>query len=610
MNRTYLSITSFLLSLNCFLPVSYAEELIAGNQLDENFCLSDFDTCSSIAEVASIIPAGYRGGANSDEDAGNNLKNILTQPGAGWAKGYQENNISIEKAEWKVRGIPLVDAQAAFANKETNEGGQRKKSYLISVRGTEQGQDWLTNFRALKAEDFHLDENSKVAAGFSDYASELIGTNSFKQMLNDIRMSEANNETYEVLITGHSLGGAAAVILKAYLDELLPSSKPQIKAITFGAPPVGDSNFADKYGERVTAINIAGDPVPSLGANLTWQSQKVGSVYEFERPNDFVEIYDDISDHNQYVQEVIRDSSNPFEAFAKTLVENVKFFVSAPVNIVSTLSGVKSHVEGYSDDNRYEASQNSWNSLRNQLMHTQLSSITQGGSTHIGSAAYYLGKSPKNDSVNKSDAVRVEQFTAIRNRSVQAQAEFVEAGSTVNLKAPIDVVLDWDQSISAGELDLDSHLTGPASFGENSEVRFHTRFDSRGSIDAAPFVFLYRDIIPAQGDTGPEQTRIQALQRNGVYRFYVHDYTNRNVIDSEALSQSGANVTVYNFGTDLPEEGENLGTALGGAINVPIDQVGNVWQAFQLDSRTGILKRVNVPFGNVSDRTLVPSVGE
>jgi hypothetical protein len=122
-------------------------------------------------------------------------------------------------------------------------------------------------------------------------------------------------------------------------------------------------------------------------------------------------------------------------------------------------------------------------------------------------------------------------------------------------------------------------------------------------------VLLYRDVIPPSG-SGAEQTRIQVLQ-NGIYRFYVHDFTNREITNSTALSQSGANVNVYNFGKDIPTEGQNLGTPLGNQINVPTNQQGNVWRAFELDSRTGVLKPViNAPFGNVSAPASVPTVGQ
>jgi hypothetical protein len=251
------------------------------------------------------------------------------------------------------------------------------------------------------------------------------------------------------------------------------------------------------------------------------------------------------------------------------------------------------------------------------LMQGQLSSITQGGSSHIGSAAYYLGRSSNDDEQLTEDlltaqgALKVQRFSGASMASIQQRAEYTSADSITNLKAPVDVVLNWNQSIAKGQLDLDAHLTGPAGLGADSSVRFHTRYDERGSLGVSPYVELYRDVIPANGDSGAEQTRIQQLQAQGIYRFYVHDFTNRNTIDSPALAQSEATVTVHNgILGPLPQNRNDLGSPIGGAMGVPLDGKGNVWYTFQLDSRTGILKRVFVPFGNVSDRAQVPSVGE
>lgn len=250
---------------------------------------------------------------------------------------------------------------------------------------------------------------------------------------------------------------------------------------------------------------------------------------------------------------------------------------------------------------------NSWSQV--SILQNQLTAITQGGSSHIGSAAYYIGRSPNQDSVDTSNAIKVQQFSGASTQSLQEKSQFIDSNDFI-LKAPVDVVLNWDQSLAAGQLDLDSHLTGPTGLGDNSPIRFHTRFDDRGSLNSPPYALLYRDIIPAAGGSGPEQTRIQVLQ-DGVYRFYVHDYTNRDTVNSPALAASEATVQFFNNGLDLPDNpGENLGTNVGGTIEVPNDRLGNVWYVFQLDTRTGILKRVNVPFGNVSDRVNVPSVGE
>jgi hypothetical protein len=583
---------------------------IAGAKLSDTVCKSNFTTCANIADSHNILGVIYRDKSKTEEEAGQIAKSRLSQTGSGWDKGYKPEDVSLVSKQWQPAYSPiaLVDAQAIFATKTVNEGGIAKKQFMISVRGTEQWQDWATNIASLKPRDYEY--GGKVGNGFYNYAIEIAKTPEFINMVNRIveTAKDPNYPRYEVLLSGHSLGGAAAVILKAMIEDRMvqsgvPDARTKISAVTFGAPPVGDSEFARRYGSRVIGINISGDPVPSLG--LPFVVQKVGSIYEFDRPNDIVAVFNKLNEgRNQLGKKIINVD-------IKGAIGDI---LLSPVNTVlgigTTVTGVDSHVTGYSEDRYAAAINNGWYDLRNELMQQNLTSITLGGSSHIGSASYYLGRSPNQDRIDISNADRVERFDGAKILSVQQREQYTTpAGSITNLVAPVDVVLNWNQSVAKGQLDLDSHLTAPAGLGDDSSVRSHTYFSSKGSIDTAPYVLLYRDVIPAGGGSGAEQTRIQVLQ-NGVYRFYVHDYTNSDKTNSTALSQSGANVTVFNGGKNIPTEGQNLGTPLGSAINVPTNQQGNVWRAFELDSRTGVLKPINAPLGNASAPASVPSVGE
>jgi hypothetical protein len=587
---------------------------ISGSKLSDTVCKSNFTTCANIAESANTLKIIYLGKNKTEKEAEDLAKNTLSQPGAGWDKGYKPEDVHLISKQWKsdISPFPLVDAQAILGEKIVNEGGLPKKQFMISIRGTEQWvPDLATDFASLRPRDY--ENGGKVGNGFYNYATTIAESDEFKTMVANIIRAENKNERYEVLISGHSLGGAAAVILKAMIEDSMvkqgvSNATSKVSAVTFGAPPVGDSEFANRYGNRVTGINISGDPVPSLG--LPFAVQKVGSIYEFERPNDLVAIFNKLNDRSIQPGQKI---------FSSDVIGAIKDIAFSPINIASdigsTVTGIDSHKNGYSEDRYNAARNNGWYDLRNDLMNATLSGMTQGGSSHIGSASYYLGRSRNQDRILNVDyADRVDRFDSTKILSAQQREQYTTpAGSIINLVAPVDVVLNWDQSLAKGQLDLDSHLTGPAGLGDDSSVRFHTYWDSRGSSTTAPYVLLYRDVIPANGDSGAEQTRIQVLQ-NGVYRFYVHDFTNRNnTTNSTALSQSGANVKVFNTG----QNGQNFTTEfdpktqLGSAINIPINQVGTVWRAFELDSRTGVLKPVvNVPFGNVSSPGSVPRAGE
>jgi hypothetical protein len=94
----------------------------------------------------------------------------------------------------------------------------------------------------------------------------------------------------------------------------------------------------------------------------------------------------------------------------------------------------------------------------------------------------------------------------------------------------IKIVLDWEKDPA----DLDSHLI--------KERHYHISFhDMKKAQDGT--AQLDRDDTNGYG---PETITITALDNSAVYRFYVHDYTNRHQNNSARLAASRAAVRVYN----------------------------------------------------------------
>jgi hypothetical protein len=132
----------------------------------------------------------------------------------------------------------------------------------------------------------------------------------------------------------------------------------------------------------------------------------------------------------------------------------------------------------------------------------------------------------------------------------------------------VRIVLSWGQSPS----DLDSHLTGLAGSGSG---RFHVFYQSRGSVTGEPLANLDRDDTDS---IGPETITI-AQVRSGVYRYSIHDYSNRNSSSSSALSQSAAHVAVF-FGDRQAAE-----------FDVPRNTPGTVWSVFEIEG--GQIRPIN-----------------
>jgi hypothetical protein len=126
------------------------------------------------------------------------------------------------------------------------------------------------------------------------------------------------------------------------------------------------------------------------------------------------------------------------------------------------------------------------------------------------------------------------------------------------------IVLTWGETPA----DLDAHLTGPI---EDSDDRFHIYWaeENRGSLDASPFAFLDIDDTTS---FGPETITITA-QFPGVYRYSVHNYTNREATESTALAQSGAAVRVFRGDSEIAQ------------FAVP-NQEGTLWTVFEMSGVT------------------------
>jgi hypothetical protein len=124
------------------------------------------------------------------------------------------------------------------------------------------------------------------------------------------------------------------------------------------------------------------------------------------------------------------------------------------------------------------------------------------------------------------------------------------------------IVLTW----GANPTDLDAHFTGPTS---TAGTRFHVYYSDQGNATAEPFATL--DVDETDG-FGPETITL-VQQRNGVYRYSVHDYSNSDLNPSSALAASGARVDLY------------LGGALVHTWFVP-NQPGTLWTVFELNGAT------------------------
>lgn len=169
--------------------------------------------------------------------------------------------------------------------------------------------------------------------------------------------------------------------------------------------------------------------------------------------------------------------------------------------------------------------------------------------------------------------VTVDNVTVNANTTTTVDAVLTEILSQGQTR----IVLTW----GATPDDLDSHLTGPIP---DSGSRFHVfwaddcfpqdscTIDNNENTIPGPNTFSVLDHDDTES-FGPETTTI-VQQFGGIYRFSVHDFSNRLSTNSIALSNSGAQVKVFR------------GSSVIATFDVPANQEGTLWTVFELNGDT------------------------
>ncbi len=151
--------------------------------------------------------------------------------------------------------------------------------YMVTFKGTTNKKDWGINLKtshtayggttleemeAIAKRD-PQEKKPAVHEGFNTYVdsvlrSSVVDANSnFKGVFK--KVYETPNS--HLILTGHSLGGAAATLLGERLISLgMPKEK--FTVITFGAPAIGNDEFALEYGDKIDLLRVTNtsDPIP------------------------------------------------------------------------------------------------------------------------------------------------------------------------------------------------------------------------------------------------------------------------------------------------------------------------------------------------------------
>lgn len=137
-------------------------------------------------------------------------------------------------------GLEIIDLKLVKVLQHSSTYGavlvdDKDKAFYIVFRGTEDAKDALTDIEIIqKKVEIHSHE-CKIHEGF------LKAYESVKDQIDVIPFG-----SYEIVICGHSLGGALASICAVSILALNTKT-----VITFGSPRVGDKKFIDAFSTEV-----------------------------------------------------------------------------------------------------------------------------------------------------------------------------------------------------------------------------------------------------------------------------------------------------------------------------------------------------------------------
>jgi len=171
----------------------------------------------------------------------------------------------------------MIVATAHFVRSECGRVG------ILSFRGTEPTNliNWLTDS---DVEPRNFTGTGSVHRGFYENLQAIWDDISTALVHAVETPSGARAPLQKLYVTGHSLGGAMAVLAAAKIIRDEPSSVERALAgiYTFGQPAVGDTEFASYYrprfGDRLYRHEYAFDLVPRLPPASTGDFQHFGEV--------------------------------------------------------------------------------------------------------------------------------------------------------------------------------------------------------------------------------------------------------------------------------------------------------------------------------------------
>ncbi len=235
-----------------------------------------------LAELSALAYYEFEGAAGVFTDAAKNLLRIVKddpEKTEEWLDGFA-HQLLIEGAGseeflrsiLKFRGFELlgtvnVEETQAFVCKRLPRQGDTLSFVVVAFRGTEKKiSDWLTDANAVSTEHGETARGGKkkVHTGFLNALTKKIGSDGQTaldrvQTILDEKAKDDSGNMLPLFFTGHSLGGALAL-----LTTVLLKSDMRGACYTFGAPRIANYEFFENVKTPVFRVVNSADIVPRV----------------------------------------------------------------------------------------------------------------------------------------------------------------------------------------------------------------------------------------------------------------------------------------------------------------------------------------------------------
>ncbi len=255
--------------------------------------------------VLLYLPVTGQAGPKEDYEEAYKLSIMATASVAAYSDRIGEMTTRyLEQNGWTIDRYTQAQDQAGarylLAQKATALGDTL---YVLAIVGTENDKDIKIDLKVDKVyfagstfEEFAANaalknipaSQPKIHRGFHEFiqsgpTAKLSNAAGTSLSLRDILTANRGNKLY---LTGHSLGGAAAIIAGARFIDM-GVNPAQLEVITFGSPAVGNTAFAEKFEPvlKVTRVVIDGDAVTGVLQSLVGGYNQFGHEIKWQSPD-------------------------------------------------------------------------------------------------------------------------------------------------------------------------------------------------------------------------------------------------------------------------------------------------------------------------------------